>query len=531
MRKKATFLFVIVSLALILSGCTANIDVGEVQPVYNNFIDQSGAIGEYTFHVDSNLFPFGATVLFSREEGDLFIELKDPSGKSLHSDTLKHDYVYINYPESENLSPREQASIESLELLSKNERELWGFFNLLCYPEQAGVYTLEVTGESATGDITIFETAKTVRDFTGKMAFSQFEVEEVGQVVRFIFGISADAKGKLFARVFDPNNEQIRVVELTASNPNFAYEAEAEMTGTYTAYIYAEDASCDAGSKPIERKKIPYSIFIMPTLIVLAGIVAYLLTPREYRKLAIWGAIYWLAPYFIGGMIFDYTSKAGLWSLAFWGSTGWISTTLMGSLVVAILIGIAPLLSRWVKEIRECIPEHLIGFAAGFVIAPSILEGLNGIMSINEMLSNITYPIGVELPGFYTSAESVILKILLPVISRIGLMVIVFALTMIIIWAFRQKTALKNRVLIILGSIVGIVGVNVLYDYLLVLGKDTVSMFTFTTAYSIGSPLSQGLTITIILIAVSVYLFTKRRDLLPLAQKACEVTIDNMRSE
>lgn len=529
MRKKVTFVFAILVITLVLSGCATNIDMSDVQPIHYDIENESGSVGEYTFGVDLNLFPFRASAMFSREEGELFIKLRDPDGKILYSDILKNDFVYINYPEGSNLSPTEQANIEAVNSLPKEKRESWGIFNLECYPEQTGVYTLEISGESASGDVTIAESATTITDFTGKVAHAQYEVEEIDQMVRFIFSVSGDAKGKLYARVFNPNDEQIRVTELSANNPHFMYEAKAEMTGIYTAYIDAEDATCEVGSKSIAKKNIPYSIFIMPILIALLGVIAYFFIRRENRKLVIWGAIYWLGAYFIGGIIFSMTQN--MWNGVFWGASSWISLTLISTLFIAILVGISPLLSGWVKDVKQCSPQHLIGFGAGFVIAPAILEGLNGVMDINGMLSRNLYPMSAELPGFYSTTESVILRVALPVIARIGLMVIVFALAMIIIWAYRQKSELKNRGLIILGSILGIVAVHVAFDYLLILAKDTVSMFQYAKAYSFGSPLSQGITITVILIAIGAYLFTKRSDLLPLAQKACEVTINDMRSE
>ncbi|MEZ4812554.1 MAG: hypothetical protein R2883_03565 [Caldisericia bacterium] len=192
------------------------------------------------------------------------------------------------------------------------------------------------------------------------------------------------------------------------------------------------------------------------------------------------------------------------------------------------MLGIAPLLVGIVADIRNATPKELLGFGIGYVIAPAIFEGLNGISNINTVGKQIL-PYGSKIVGTYTSFGEAVYKIGVPIITRICLMTIIFALTMVIIWALRQKTQKINQGLIISAGIFGVLITNVLFSYINMIVTQTQSVMLVTIAYPFGSQIIQTIIISIIMIIAAIYIYLKRENINALADQTCSVTIYDMK--
>jgi len=528
MKRKIVSTLTVLVILVLLSGCSINIDISDKQPSSVNIEQQqSGLIFERVINSQGTEVPVGFTIWFDKQDGELTITVKDPNKKEIYSGQLRTEFVYPNRPEDDLPTPDEMKALEKINSLSDEQRNSWGYMTFAYIPEVEGNYTLEIHGQSATGSLMFAELDSSFKDFSGKVEYLELEIENIGDPISFIFlaGNKPSPTGKLFARIFDPTGKQIRVFELIDGGNKFVFEEPAEMTGKYTAYIDAENSSALVRAQSLEKEEVPNIAFLLPILITLLGIIGYFFVKRGNRKLVIWGAIFWLGAYFVGSIL---SNSLSFISNFFWGNYGGLNYMMIIGFISSLLIGISPLLTGVVADIKKSTPKELLGFAAGFVIAPSILEGLNGIMNVNSYGSQIL-PYGSKIPGTFESASSTFLGIGIPLISRIGLMVIVFAFTLLIVWALRQKTERINKGMVITGSVLGIAITNLLFTYVNTLATQTQAISLMSLSYPFGTPLIQGVFIALILSIVALYIYNKRSNLISLAEKACSVTIEDMR--
>ncbi len=515
----------VVVIALMFAGCSVQVDVTNRMENSIEFENANGIILERTFKSVGDNVPVGFYIGFDKKSGDADIKVYDPNGKTIYSDAMKAGYVYPNRPADDLPLPNEEQAIERIESLTEEQKESWGFFTFKWLPEVEGEYRFELSAEDLTAAIVYEKLNPSLVNFTGIVEEVEYEIDEVGKNLNLLFQSSDISKGSLFIRIFDPDGNQIRVSELTNEKSSFVYTEPATMTGTYTAYIEAKEATGIVRATIAEEKQIPNTAFLLPILITLLGIIGYILVKKGNRKLIIWGALFWLGAYFIGLIITQFLAPV---SGTFWGTYSILNYWTIISIISSLMLGIAPLLVGIVADVKNATPKELIGFGVGFVIAPAIFEGLNGISNINTVGKQIL-PYGNKIVGTYASIGEAVYQIGVPIITRVCLMTIIFALTMVIIWALRQKTVKINKGLIILAGIAGIVLTNVLFSYINMIVTQTQSVILFSIAYPFGSQITQAIIISIIMIIAAVYIYFKRENINTLADQTCSVTIYDMK--
>ncbi|MEZ4812555.1 MAG: hypothetical protein R2883_03570 [Caldisericia bacterium] len=314
MRKKTISLLMVIAIVLMFAGCSVQVDVTNRMENSIEFENANGIILERTFKSVGDKVPIGFYIGFDKKSGNANLKVYDPEGKTIFSDSLKAGYVYPNRPADDLPLPKEEQMIEELESLTEEQRHAWGPFTFKWLPEVEGEYRFELSAEDLTASVVFEKLNPSLVNFTGKVEEVECEIDEVGKNLNLLFQSSDISKGTLFVRVFDPDGNQIRVSELTNENSIFMYTEPAQMTGTYTAYVEAKEATAIVRATITEEKQIPNTAFLLPILITLLGIIGYILVKRGNRKLNIWGALFWLGAYFIGLIITQFIAPVSVHS-------------------------------------------------------------------------------------------------------------------------------------------------------------------------------------------------------------------------
>ncbi|HOO97307.1 MAG TPA: hypothetical protein PKV16_06080 [Caldisericia bacterium] len=514
---------------LVISGCSLLVEQADDSASYVEFFEQSGVIAEKVTDVTSEGLLVGYTVAFNKTAGDLNVTIKDSNGKEYYNDALVFGNFYPNRPEDELPSPEEEASEEYIEKIPHQERLDWGYFSVRMLSETQGTYTITIEGTDASGTLGIIESNSVVEDFTGIIEVVEFEAEKAGQTIPIAFTTGSHEKGDLIIRVIDPQGEQVRSKSMEKPQDFFIMDKESKSGGVYSAYIEAEDATAVARGVKYTEKQIPALAFILPGLLMILGIIALLLVKKENRKLMIWGAMYWLIAYFLGGILGELLGRSVVSVLDIKSMTYLVFVIIMQGILPGLLMGIIPLFSGMVKDIKSATPSDLAGFAAGFVMAAPIMEGVGGFMNIYRLSTQTGIAAhNFSIPGTYPTSGAAFLATYTTILSRIGLMAVLFALVVLILWAMRQKTRQINKWVPIVFGVLGIAVSVTVYTYLIRLPFQGNFDPVYTQSFNLGSVPVQANIITTLFIVATIIIWLKRGRIVNMLNEACQVTIDDI---
>lgn len=511
----------LICIALVLAGCSVKIADKENKTfAVSAFEKKTGELASLSTSIPSPKLPVIMDINFEKSEGKLFVEIDDPNGKEVFRDTIKDTMSGKNIPDE--------------------KKERIGNYHFDKVMDQPGIYTVKIIGENATGTIeaTLLQNSAYMTKFNGIAVQISREVTDTTKELGILLAAqpTQGSEGIFTAKIIDPDGKEIQNTRLTPTkdlpNPYLNFYEKPAKKGFYTAIVEVKDGSGSALGYFFDERPIDFSAFVKPILLILLGIAFYLMIKSKDRKVMVWGGMFWLVAsiltnlgvgYLVSGAISSSLSKYSV-----------VINYFVLSASVSVLGILLMYFSRFISEIKKCSPTELVAFVYGFIFVNPIITGINGLSVISNSNGSIvqSYKI-MSVPGNYSSAGLASYDIITSLANMLAVSLVTFTALVIFLWVLRQKESVKPSVLWLAGIgavLIKLAGDSVFFfanqaTTIEVLGNPTT---VFKMNLGIGSPMTESLVFTAILLAMGSIVVANWKRIMGLALKACPVTIDDL---